>query len=227
MNMNMNIKELARKIFSRYLVLHLVGMAVFIILLCVGVKYGLDIYTHHGEGIEVPSVKGMSYQKARLLLNEKGLTVIVSDSGYNKKLPADCILAQSPGSGTKVKEGHTVYLTVNSPSSPTFAIPDIVDNASVREAEAKLLAMGFQLTPPQQVVGEKDWVYGILCRGRRVSNGDRVPIDNPLTLMVGSGTYDESTDVDYVDSNYDGDQTGTENGDVDDFEEVTEPPTEN
>lgn len=227
MNMNMNIKELARKIFSRYLVLHLVGMTVFIILLCVGVKYGLDIYTHHGEGIEVPSVKGMSYQKARLLLNEKGLTVVVSDSGYNKKLPADCILAQSPGSGTKVKEGHTVYLTVNSPSSPTFAIPDIVDNASVREAEAKLLAMGFQLTPPQQVVGEKDWVYGILCRGRRVSNGDRVPIDNPLTLMVGSGTYDESTDVDYVDSNYDGDQTGTENGDVDDFEEVTEPPTEN
>lgn len=227
MNMNMNIKELARKIFSRYLVLHLLGMTVFIILLCVGVKYGLDIYTHHGEGIEVPSVKGMSYQKARLLLNEKGLTVVVSDSGYNKKLPADCILAQSPGSGTKVKEGHTVYLTVNSPSSPTFAIPDIVDNASVREAEAKLLAMGFQLTPPQQVVGEKDWVYGILCRGRRVSNGDRVPIDNPLTLMVGSGTYDESTDVDYVDSNYDGDQTGTENGDVDDFEEVTEPPTEN
>ena len=227
MNMNMNIKELARKIFSRYLVLHLLGMTVFIILLCVGVKYGLDIYTHHGEGIEVPSVKGMSYQKARLLLNEKGLTVVVSDSGYNKKLPADCILAQSLGSGTKVKEGHTVYLTVNSPSSPTFAIPDIVDNASVREAEAKLLAMGFQLTPPQQVVGEKDWVYGILCRGRRVSNGDRVPIDNPLTLMVGSGTYDESTDVDYVDSNYDGDQTGTENGDVDDFEEVTEPPTEN
>ena len=223
----MDTKELIRKIFSRYIVLHLLGMVVFIILLCVGVKYGLDIYTHHGEGIEVPSVKGMSYQKARLLLNEKGLNVVVSDSGYNKKLPADCILAQSPGSGTKVKEGHTVYLTVNSPSSPTFAIPDIVDNASVREAEAKLLAMGFQLTPPQHVVGEKDWVYGILCRGRRVSNGDRVPIDNPLTLMVGSGTYDETTDVDYVESFY-GSEAGTENNDdVDDFEEVTEPPTEN
>ena len=60
-------------------------------------------------------------------------------------------------------------MTVNSPSSPTFAIPDIVDNSSVREAEAKLTAMGFRLLPAQQVEGEKDWVYGIICRGRRVS----------------------------------------------------------
>jgi hypothetical protein len=75
-------------------------------------------------------------------------------------------------------------------------------------------------------VGEKDWVYGILCRGRRVSNGDRVPIDNPLTLMVGSGTYDESTDVDYVDADNEGEAV-MEGGDIDDFVEVTEPSTEN
>jgi beta-lactam-binding protein with PASTA domain len=227
----MNTKDFFGKIFSRYLVCHLLAMVAVVILLCVGVKFGLDLYTHHGEGIEVPQVKGMSYEKARLLLDEKGLVVVVSDSGYNKKLPADCILAQSPGSGTKVKEGHTVYLTVNSPSSPTFAIPDIVDNASVREAEAKLLAMGFQLTPAQQVVGEKDWVYGILCRGRRVSNGDRVPIDHPLTLMVGSGTYDETSDVDYVEAAFGGGGSdiieGEGNGETDDFEEVTEPPVEN
>jgi beta-lactam-binding protein with PASTA domain len=220
----MDTKQFFSKLFSRYLMFHLLGMAVFIILLCVAVKYGLDVYTHHGEGIEVPSVINMSYSKARTMLTEKGLVVVVSDSGYNKRLPAECILAQSPGSGMKVKEGHTVYLTINSPSSPTFAIPDIVDNASVREAEAKLLAMGFQLTPPQEVVGEKDWVYGILCRGRRVSNGDRVPIDHPLTLMVGSGTYDETDDIDYVDGSDYG-VNGVDSGGVDDFEEVTEPPT--
>ena len=127
-----------------------------------------------------------------------------------------------PGHGQKVKEGHTIYVTVNSPSSPTFAIPDIVDNSSLREAEAKMTAMGFRLAPTQRVTGEKDWVYGILCRGRRVSNGDRVPIDYPLTLMVGSGTYDESSDVNYIDGGYSSNETGE--GDVDEFEEVTEPP---
>lgn len=217
----MNAKEFFKRVFSRYLMLHLLAMAAVVLLLCLGVGYGLDLYTHHGEGIEVPELKGMRYQKAHLLLEEKGLNIVVSDSGYNKALPADCILAQVPGHGQKVKEGHTIYVTVNSPSSPTFAIPDIVDNSSLREAEAKLTAMGFRLMPTQRVTGEKDWVYGILSRGRRVSNGDRVPIDYPLTLMVGSGTYDESTDVDYVDSDDSSMMTGE--GDVDEFEEIVEP----
>ena len=148
---------------------------------------------------------------------------MVSDSGYVKTMPADCILAQTPGLGTKVKLGHTIYVTVNSPSSPTFAIPDIVDNSSYREAEAKLMAMGFRLTPPQEVVGEKDWVYGIVCRGRRVSNGDRVPIDYPLTLMIGKGNYDEMEGVEFVDPTYDPDMIDQQPSDMDDFEEITTP----
>ena len=218
----MHAKGFFKKGCSRFLLLNLLAMAVVVLLLCLGVGYGLDFYTHHGEGIEVPELKGMRYQKAYLLLEEKGLNIVVSDSGYNKALPADCILAQMPGHGQKVKEGHVVYVTVNSPSSPTFAIPDIVDNSSLREAEVKLTAMGFHLTPAQRVTGEKDWVYGILCRGRRVSNGDRIPIDYPLTLMVGSGSYDESSDVDYVDGGYSSSESNE--GDVDEFVEVTEPP---
>lgn len=220
----MNAKKFFKKVCSRFLLLNLLAMVVVVVLLCLGVGYGLDLYTHHGEGIEVPELKGMRYQKARLLLEEKGLNIVVSDSGYNKTLPADCILAQMPGQGQKVKEGHTIYVTVNSPSSPTFAIPDIVDNSSLREAEAKLTAMGFRLAPTQRVTGEKDWVYGILCRGRRVSNGDRVPIDYPLTLMVGSGAYDDTDSIDYVDSNYSMDVTDEGGNDVDEFVEVTEPP---
>lgn len=220
----MNAKEFMGKIASHYILLHLLAMAVVIVLLCVGVKYGLDLYTHHGEGIDVPELKGMTYLKARLLLDEEGLNIVVSDSGYVKTMPADCILAQTPGKGTKVKSGHTIYVTVNSPSSPTFAIPDIVDNSSYREAEAKLMAMGFKLTPPQQVVGEKDWVYGIICRGRRVSNGDRIPIDYPLTLMIGKGNYDESEGMEFVDPTYSPDMVDQQPTEVDDFEEVTIPP---
>ena len=133
----MNVKEIWNKIASHYVLLNLFAMAVVVILLCVAVKFGLDLYTHHGEGIAVPELKGMSYHKARLLLEEEGLNIIVSDSGYQKTMPADCILAQTPGAGTKVKAGHAIYVTVNSPSSPTFAIPDIVDNSSYREAEAR------------------------------------------------------------------------------------------
>ena len=213
----MEAKDFFGKIFSKFLLGNLLAMILVVIALVIGVKYGLDWYTHHGEGIKVPKVEGMLFSNARRILVEEGLNVLVSDSGYNKQLPADCILAQNPGEGTLVKSGHTVYLTVNSPASPTIAIPDVVDNSSYREAEAKLMALGFKLLPPQVISGEKDWVYGILCRGRRVSTGDHVSIDNPLTLIIGSGQYDSEEELDYVEPEY-----RMQQDDVDEFEEVGE-----
>lgn len=217
----MDTKKFFGKLASGYMWGNLLAMAVVVVLLCIGVKYGLEFYTHHGEGIIVPKVQGMTYNKARLLLEQEGLVILVTDSGYNKTLPADCILAQTPGSGAKVKQGHIIYVTVNSPQSPSFTIPDIVDNSSVREAEAKLMAMGFKLLPAQTVPGERDWVYGIVCRGRRVSNGDHIPIDYPLTLLVGGGSISDTDEFEYVDQSY----SQPEDMQPDEFEVVTEPTT--
>lgn len=217
----MKLKEFFGKFASWYLWGNILAMAVVVVALCLGVKFGLESYTRHGEGIPVPDLSNMSYSRAMALLEQSGLKIVVGDSGYNKKLPAECILAQNPGAGANVKSGHTVYVTVNSPSSPSFAIPDIVDNSSMREAVAKLTAMGFRLLDPQYVPGEKDWVYGVTARGRRLGTGDRVSIEEPLTLVVGSGMTDDSNDdIRYTEPEYD-----TGESDFDDFEEVAEPPS--
>ena len=175
-------------------------MALFVVGLCFGVNYGLEVYTHHGEGIEIPDLVNMRASNARVLLIEKGLDLVVADSGYNKRLPADCILAQSPGPGMKVKAGRVIYVTINSPSSPSFPIPDLIDNSSYREAEAKLTSLGFKLLPPKRITGERDWVYGIISRGRHVNTGDYVSIESPLTLIIGNGQYGEEEDIDYMDA---------------------------
>jgi beta-lactam-binding protein with PASTA domain len=216
----MKIKEFFGKFCSLYLWWNLLAMGLVIVGLCFGLKYGLEVYTHHGEGIELPDMVKMSSDNARLLLEEKGLEMVVTDSGYNKRLPAHCILAQSPGPGTKVKSGHVVYVTINSPSSPSFPIPDVIDNSSYREAEAKLQALGFKLLPPKRILGEKDWVYGILSHGRQLNTGDRVTIDTPLTLLIGNGHFGDFEDIDYTDPDmmYMEDRLGME----DEFEETTE-----
>ena len=216
----MESKEFFGKFLSKYLWGNLLAMGLTVVLICVGVKYGLDIYTHHGEGVPVPNLTGMDFNRAADLLEKNGLRIVVSDSGYNKRMPAECVLAQSPGEGTNVKQGHTIYVTVNSPSSPTVAIPDIIDNSSVREATAKLTALGFKLLEPQIVIGERDWVYGIVSRGRRLNAGDRISIEQPLTLLIGSGEYDSvGSDIEVTepeDVHFDTQET-------DDFEEVTMP----
>ena len=214
----MKAKEFFGKFASVYLWGNLLAMVIVVVLLMLGVKYGLDWYTHHGEGVKVPKVEGMDFTRARSLIEDYGLSVMVSDSGYNKAMAPNSILIQSPGAGTTVKLGHTIYVTVNSPSSPSVVIPDIIDNSSYREAEAKLMALGFKLTPPQQVAGEKDWVYGVLCRGRRIAAGDNVSIDNPLTLMIGSGAYDSDEELDYIEPEY----RMMKSGETDELEEVGE-----
>ena len=215
----MNIKESLRKVFDRFVVINLSAMLAVVILLCIGVAFGLDLYTHHGENIAVPNLKGVDVDKAERQLYLLGLDMVVNDSGYNKQMAADCILLQTPGPGQRVKKGHIIYVTVNSPSSPSFAIPDIIDNCSVREAEARLTAMGFRLNPHKMVDGEKDWVYGIQFRGRNLVAGDGVPRESELTLVIGNGMAGE----DMEEPNQDDEGLGDDFvDDVDDFLEVEE-----
>lgn len=102
-------------------------------------------------------------------------------------MAAGIVLDVNPGIGQKVKEGRTIYLTINTLSIPLRTVPDVADNSSLRQAQAKVLAAGFKLTEIQLMNGEKDWVYGIKYQGRSLNAGDKVPLGAALTLMVGNG----------------------------------------
>jgi hypothetical protein len=210
----MKTKDFVKKFSSKYLWGNIAAMIGVVMLMFVCLIFGLQLYTRHGEGVAVPNIKGMNFNDAQRLLEERGLKIVVNDSGYNRKMPADYVLAQVPGVGVEVKEGHIVYVTVNSPSSPTLTIPDIIDNSSLREAQAKLTAMGFKLLEPEYVHGEKDWVYGIKSRGHNLYTGDNVSAEIPIMLLVGDGQFDSgSDDIDYTDA-----EAGQ--GEQDDFQEV-------
>ena len=102
-------------------------------------------------------------------------------------MPAGCILDYNPAAGHKVKEGRIIYLTINSLNIPLQSVPDVADNSSLRQAEARLLAVGFKLAEIQYVPGEKDWVYGVKYKDRQLTTGEKVPVGAALTLMVGGG----------------------------------------
>ena len=121
---------------------------------------------------------------------------IVIDSSYVKGIPSGIILEQTPVAGARVKEGRTVYLTITTNDVPLVKIPDLIDNSSVRQAEAKLKAIGFKLTEPEYVSGEQDWVYGIKYRGRSLRTGDKVPYEALLTLSVGNTAMRDSLSMD-------------------------------
>ena len=183
----MTIKEFFSSKTNKYFWLNLIAMMAVVILLLFGVLKWLDVYTRHGEAVVVPDVKGMTVGEAEMLLRNHGLVCVVSDSNYVKNKPAGSILELNPSAGQKVKEGRTIYLTINTLDVPLRLVPDVADNSSVRQAQAKILAAGFKLSENELISGEKDWVYGVKYKGRQLNMGDKVPVGATLTLLVGDG----------------------------------------
>ena len=183
----MTIKEFFSFKTNKYFWLNLIAMMAVVILLLFGVLKWLDVYTRHGEAVVVPDVKGMTVGEAEMLLRNHGLVCVVSDSNYVKNKPAGSILELNPSAGQKVKEGRTIYLTINTLDVPLRLVPDVADNSSVRQAQAKILAAGFKLSENELISGEKDWVYGVKYKGRQLNMGDKVPVGATLTLLVGDG----------------------------------------
>lgn len=203
---------------------NLFAMALVIVGLAVGFRFAVDIYTHHGEAVTIPNLTHQKFENAEEVLSQLGLNIVVSDTGYIKTLPPGCILEQYPAPGERVKPGRTVFVTINATQTPTISLPDVIDNCSLREAMAKLTAMGFKLNPPQFIPGEKDWVYGIIVNGKHVVYGDRIPVDARLTIQAGNGMRSASDSVNYIDPTFNTNDDNSE--DVDEFEEVNTPDQE-
>ena len=180
--------------------LNIVAMVVVGIGGIFGVLEWLDVYTRHGETVTVPNVREMTVEEAEKAFRQEGLVCVISDTRYVKNLAAGIVLDMKPNAGEKVKEGRTIYLTINTREVPLRTVPDVADNSSFRQAEAKLQSVGFKLTEVQLIPGEKDWVYGVKYQDRELSAGEKVPVGAALTLIVGDGLGELSGDSLNVDS---------------------------
>lgn len=194
----MTIKEFFSFKTNKYFWANIIAMIVVVVIILFVALKGLDTYTRHGEAVVVPDVKGMTVEEATKMFRNHGLTCIVSDSSYMKNKPAGIVLDLNPGAGQKVKEGRNIYLTINTLDVPLRPVPDVADNSSVRQAQAKILAAGFKLNEIQIVTGEKDWVYGVKYQGRQLKAGEKIPLGAALTLLAGNGTSD-TLDTDSLD----------------------------
>lgn len=183
----MTIKEFFSFKKNTYFWGNILAMVVVVFAVGFGVLKAIDNYTRHGEAIVVPDVKGMNISDAEMAFERSGLQCVISDSTYIKEETPGCVLEYRPACGQKVKKGRLIYLTINTKSTPLLMVPDVADNSSLRQAEARLLAAGFKLTPNDTIPGEKDWVYGVKYNERLLTTGEKVPMGSTLTIMVGDG----------------------------------------
>lgn len=185
----------------KFFAINLLAMAAVLIILPYIVLCWLDAYTHHGEAYLVPDICGLQLDEAKEVLRKNSLDLEIVEYKYKKGAAENEVIEQRPVAHSKVKEGRKIMLTMNSTVRPVVALPSVIDNSSLREAEARLKALGFVIAGVVTQDGEKDWVYEVKCDGRSLVNGDNVPRGSKLIIVVGNGEESLLKDG-VVDENY-------------------------
>ena len=147
----------------------------------------LDDYTHHGESITVPDVRGLTEEKLVRFIEDKHLQYKIVDSLFEDGKAPGTVIEQDPKPDSKVKENRTIYLTVNSSRPPKVKMPNLVD-VSFRQAEAILQTFGLRVG---QTIYRPDLaknaVLNQLYKGRPISAGTEIFKGSAIDLVLGDG----------------------------------------
>jgi beta-lactam-binding protein with PASTA domain len=145
----------------------------------------LDVYTQHGEEVEVPDFEGIYIKDLEKFVEGHDLNFEIVDSVYSGESAKGTVVDQDPNSGSKVKKNRVIYLTVNAMLTKKVKMPDLID-LSLKQATSLLETYSLQ-------VGMLHYVEGLppvmeqSFRGKAVKGGDLIDIGSKIDLVLGRG----------------------------------------
>ncbi|MDR1402725.1 MAG: PASTA domain-containing protein [Tannerellaceae bacterium] len=177
------LKKIIKNPFATTILFAIVASGVILY----GTLTWLDRYTRHNKAVIVPDVKGLKMEEAIPFLQNNNLHYSVIDSVFSKNVKPGAIVEITPATGSKVKEGRIVFITVNAMTSQMAEIPEVED-LSYRQAYAQLKARGFEKIETIYVPGVyKDLAIGVELHDRLLNRGEMVQLSAPLVLKISNG----------------------------------------
>lgn len=160
-----------------------------------GTMVALRYYTHHGEALQVPDVRGLTLDEAGKLLQAQKMRWQLSDSVYVNSEKPGAVVSQNPEPGSKVKEKRNVFLIINALELEKVKMPDVV-GISLRQARSTLESQGLNVGLITYVPDiAKDYVLKQLYRGQEIRRGTEITKGSEIDLILGRGLDDERTPV--------------------------------
>ena len=156
--------------------------------------FSLRFYTKHGEGLNVPALKGLSVEQAVAKLESLGLHYEL-DSVYIMDKPPGMVVEQDPDADTFVKDNRTIYLTVNTSKAPNVNFPE-VEFKTLREAQAILEGFGLKMGDTSYKADvSRDVVLETLFGGQSIKTGEVLPRGSRIDLVLGDGRGNEEVEI--------------------------------
>ena len=181
---------LKTKTFRKNLIIAAISIIAFLLF----VFYSLGFYTHHGEGMPVPKLKGLSIEKAIELLEAQGLRYQINDSVYLIDKDPGIVVEQDPDASTNVKANRTIYLIITR-DAPNIKFPDIAGKTYL---EVRSILNNYQLK-----VGDTSYVSDVArdviisssFGGNTISKGQQIPKGSKVDLILGDGLGASEVDI--------------------------------
>lgn len=187
----MKLKDLKDNIIVKNLVL----AVAFCILLIVGAAVTLRLVTKHGRTVIAPDFTNCTVAEAQALAREGKVAVKVVDSVFVRRLSGGVVYRQSPKAGATVKEGRSIFLTINSVVPRKVVMPNLF-GYSVTEARSELQNRGLNMGYLNYV---KDIATNTVLEQRvdgvEVKAGDLVVSGSSVDLTVAVANEDNRTEI--------------------------------
>lgn len=158
------------------------------------VFYSLRFYTHHGESVPVPKLKGLPIEMAIQQLEAQGFRYQI-DSVYQLDKQPGIVIEQDPDPNTSVKLNRTIYLTIITRLAPNVRFPEI-NGKTYLEVAATLSNYGLKLGDTSYVSDvAKDVVLKFIYGGRELQAGQEIPKGSRIDLVLGDGRGASEVDI--------------------------------
>lgn len=192
-----SVKEKSEKIVkdNKWIWKNLLLAAAFIVLLVVLVSVGLRFITRHGKTVVAPDFTNLTVAQAQERAREGKVAVKVVDSVFVRRLNGGVVYRQLPKAGAKVKEGRSIFLTINSVVPRKVVMPNLF-GYSVTEARSELQNRGLNMGNLNYVKDiATNTVLGQFVEGKEVKAGDLVVSGSTVDLSVAVASEDNRTVV--------------------------------
>ncbi len=147
----------------------------------------LESTTNHHQRIVVPSLSKKTLDEVEKTLGEKDLRYEVQDSAnFNPDYPRYSVIEQNPRAGSEVKENRKVYVTLNPSGYRKIEVPNVVLQTR-RQAEPKLIALGFEIGTISYIPNMSDQVLELRHKGKKIKPGAMLMKTSTIDLVVGDG----------------------------------------
>ena len=149
----------------------------------------IDVFTSHGQQVQVPDVRNLPFEKAVSILEDAGLRWEISDSTtFYENYPPGTVIDQDPKAKSYIKKIRIIYLNVNAMHAPIIPLPKLVDLPG-RQGLATLKAMGFKHVTMDSIPSENEGlILQVTVDGHSVKPGSPVSVNSQIKITVGDGS---------------------------------------